>query len=63
MPRSITQMRCALPYCASILLQERLERGLVGGVARQHFVGQRETLRRDDQGDHHLHAVGRLSRL
>ena len=60
MPRSITQMRCALPYCAFDLLQEGAQRRLVGGVARQDLVGQRKALRRHDQRDDHLHAVAAL---
>ena len=39
------------------LLQKHFERGLVGRVARQHFVRQRKTFRRDHQRDDHLHAV------
>ena len=39
------------------LLQKHFERRLVGGVPRQHFVGQRKTLRRDDQRNDHLHAI------
>ena len=42
------------------LLKERRQRGVVGGVPRHYLVGQREALRRDDQRDHHLHAVGPL---
>ena len=34
--------------------------GLVGGVARHHFVGQREAVRRDDERNHHLDAIGAL---
>jgi hypothetical protein len=34
------------------------QRGLVGGVAGQHLVGQRQALGRDHQGHDHLHAVG-----
>src|SRR5206468_10953738 len=39
------------------LLQKHFERGLVRGVARQHFVGQRKTFGRHDQSDDHLHAI------
>ena len=39
-------------------IQKILERRLVGGVARQHLVGQRQTFGRNDQRDHHLHAIG-----
>jgi hypothetical protein len=39
------------------LLQEHLERGLVGGVTRQHFVSDGETLRGNDQDNDDLHAV------
>ena len=42
------------------LLQERRQRGRICGVPRHHLVGQREAVRRDDQRDHHLHAVGPL---
>ncbi len=42
------------------LLQKALERGFVAGVARQHFVGQRKTLRRDHQRNHHLHTIRTL---
>ena len=52
------------PFRSSVLrfdlLQEHLERGLVGGVARQHFVGDGETLRGHDQGNDDLHAVAPL---
>ena len=40
--------------------QEVLERGLVGGVARQHFVGEGKTLGRNNEGDDDLHAVAAL---
>ena len=40
--------------------QEVLERGFVRGVAGQHFVGEREALGRDDEGDDDLHAVAAL---
>ncbi len=40
--------------------EEVLERGFVGGVAGQHFVGEREALGRDDEGDDDLHAVAAL---
>src|SRR5438105_4155173 len=59
MPRSITQTRCALPYWASIL-KEGAQCRLVGGVARQDLVGERKTIRRDDQRDDHLDAVAAL---
>ena len=36
------------------------QRGVVGRVARHHLIGQRETVGRDDQRDHHLDAVGTL---
>ena len=60
MPRSITQMRSALPYWVSILSQEFPQRGLIHGVSRQHFIGQRKALRRHHQRDDHLHAVRAL---
>ena len=53
-------MRSALPYCVLDLVEKLLERAVVFGVARQHFVGQRKTLRRDDQRDDHLHTVAAL---
>ena len=31
--------------------------GLVGRVAREHLVGERQALRRDDEGDDNLHTV------
>ncbi len=34
--------------------------GLIAGVSGQHFVGQRKTLRRHNQRNHHLNAVGPL---
>ena len=42
------------------LLDKPPQRGLVGGVACHDFVGERQPLGRDDQRDHHLHAVGAL---
>jgi hypothetical protein len=39
------------------LAQHVAQRGLVGCVPRQHLVGDREALGRDDQGDHDLHAI------
>ena len=33
------------------------QRGLVGGVARHHLVGQRQSLGSNHQGDDHLHAI------
>src|SRR4029453_14680655 len=44
------------------LFQKGWERGLVVGVARHHFVTQRKTFRRDDQGENYLHAVRPLVR-
>lgn len=40
------------------LLQESLECDLVGGIPRQHFVGEREAIRGDDPSDDGLCAVG-----
>lgn len=40
------------------LLQESLECSLVGDVHRQHFAGEIETLRGDDQSDDDLRTVG-----
>ena len=42
------------------LLEEAPQRGVVGGVAREHLIGQRQALGRHDQGDHQLHAVAAL---
>jgi hypothetical protein len=42
------------------LVQKLPQRGSIGGVARQHFVGQREPLGSHDQRDDHLHAVRTL---
>ena len=42
------------------LAQHGAQRGLVGSVSRQHLVAERETLRRHDQRNHHLHAVAAL---
>ncbi len=53
-------MRSALPVLLFDLGQEVLERGLVGGVARQHFVGEGKTLGRNHEGDDDLHAVAAL---
>ena len=39
------------------LLEKLPQRRLVGGVAAEHFVGEWKSLRRDDQGDDHLHAI------
>ena len=58
MPRSISQMRWALPYCRSMRSRKSFERRLVGGVAGQHLIGQRQSFGRDDQRDDHLHAIG-----
>ena len=41
-------------------IKKPAQRGLVRGVARQHLVGQRQTLGRDHQRDDHLHTVGPL---
>jgi hypothetical protein len=57
MPRSITQVRLALAQLRFDLFQESFQGGGVGGVAGHDLIGQREALRRDDQGDDHLHAV------
>ena len=42
------------------LLQEAPKGGLLRRVARQHLVGHRKALGRDDQGDDHLHAIRTL---
>ena len=42
------------------LAQDAAQRGLVGGVPRQHLVAERKTLGRHDQRNHHLHAVAAL---
>ena len=60
MPRSITHVRLALPYCFSILARVSLQCRLVLGVAIHDFVGQWKAVRRDDQRDHDLHAIGTL---
>ena len=57
MPRSITQIRRALPYCRSIVARKSRSVVLSDGVARQHLVGERQTFRRHHQRDDHLHAV------
>jgi hypothetical protein len=36
------------------------ERGFVGGVAGEHFIGQRQSLGRDDQRHDDLHAIAAL---
>ena len=41
-------------------LQQVAQRGLVGGVAGEHFISQRQTFGRDDQRHDHLHAVAAL---
>ena len=41
-------------------LEEISQRGVVGRVAGEHLVGHRETLGRDHQGHHHLHAIAAL---
>ena len=38
-------------------LEKPRQRRAVGCVPGQHLIGQRKTLRRHDQRDHHLHAV------
>jgi hypothetical protein len=42
------------------LAQEHPQRLAVGGVARQHFVSQRQALGRDNERDHELRTVGPL---
>jgi len=42
------------------LAQHAAQRGAVGGVARQHLVGERKAFRRHDQRNHDLHAVTAL---
>jgi len=42
------------------LAQHVAQRLAVGGVARQHLIGDRKTFGRHDQRDHHLHAVAAL---
>ena len=54
------QTRSDRPYWSSIFSRKIRQRRLVAGVARHHLVGQRKTLRGDDQRDHHLHAVRAL---
>ena len=39
-------------------VQKRLQRFLLRSVAVHHFVGQRKSVRRHDQSNHHLHAIG-----
>src|SRR5437660_3093419 len=56
-PRSITQVRWAFPYCFSILYQKVGQGGLVRGIPRHDLIGQWKTVRSHDQGDHHLHAI------
>src|SRR5436309_11154121 len=56
-PRSITQVRWAFPYCFSILYQKVGQGGLVRGIPRHDLIGQWKTVRSHDQGEHHLHAI------
>jgi hypothetical protein len=42
------------------LAQDAAQRRAVGGVSRQHLVGERKALRRHDQRNHDLHAVAAL---
>src|SRR5437868_15409805 len=56
-PRSITQVRWAFPYCFSILYQKAGQGGLVRGIPRHDLIGQWKPVRSHDQGDHHLHAI------
>src|ERR1017187_2380383 len=48
-----TESELALDAC-----EEILQRGVVRRIPGEHLIGQRKTLRRDDQCNHHLHAVG-----
>ena len=45
------------PILGLYLVHEGGQRGVVGGVAVHHFVGQWKALRGDDERNHHLHAV------
>ena len=54
----MTQMRCALSVLRFDFLQKQPQRRLVGGVPRQHFVGERKALWGNDQRDDDGHAVG-----
>src|SRR5215470_10681836 len=60
MPRSITQIRSALPYCVSILFKNSLSVVLSEVFPANYFIGERKTLGADDQCDDHLHAVRSL---
>lgn len=37
-----------------------LQRRVIRRVAGEHLIGERKALRRDDQRNHHLHAVGTM---
>src|SRR5450631_4843842 len=58
MPRSITHVRLALPYCFSILARNSFS--VVLSEVLPSMVGQWKTIRRDNQRDHDLHAIGTL---
>src|SRR5918998_6794720 len=57
-PRSITQVRWAFPYCFSILYQKVGQGSLVRAIPRQDLIGQWKAVWSHDQGNHHLHAIG-----
>ncbi len=53
----MTHTRRALPYIDWIFSRNIAQRRLVGGVAREHLVRQRQSLGRHHQCDHHLPAI------
>src|SRR5918996_1283425 len=56
-PRSITQVRWAFPYCFSIFFRKSAKVVSSGVLPRPDLIGQWKAIRSHDQGDHHLHAI------
>ncbi len=56
-PRSITQILRAFPYCVSVFSMNSRSVVLIRCTAGQDLVGQRKAVRRHDQSDDHLHTV------
>ena len=54
------QTRSERPYCVSIFFRKSANVVLSLVLPVHHLIGQRKTLRRHDQGNHHLHAVRAL---
>ncbi len=56
-PRSISQIRRALPYCATMRARKSLRVVSSAVIRPEHLVGERQPFRRHDQCNDHLHAV------